>query len=282
MVFCTCHLDIFVQVLTLAKRNWNSKSSLNHDEQRSALLNQFLERDKVEPEIYASIQEPDKVSRVPTQSEVDEILKPLRPEAFRKIAPHYNRGSGDARAYIYLRTYYGPQEAEDKQTMDDWLSDGGYGIPCLGDRTIWWQLLDDAEHFNFGRDWQLVYRILPELAVPSKYREAEPFEEMPFEEDVTFEEVLSDEFMFDQYLAYLATGTIMIIFDAEFFETNQAAVAFRDEKGNTVREGRIGKAEIQDLDTTMSLRGNLYEKAWFTEGVTGKKYKSMRAQQQPE
>ena len=271
MIFL-CHLLAFsAPSLTLAKRHWNSKSSLSIDEQRRALLDEFLERNTVEPEVYACRQEPDKVSRVPTQSEIDEILKPLRPQAIREIASHYNRGSG---LFIFLRTHYGPRVSEEDRSLNAWRRDDGLGLPCISDFHRWWQVLDDAEHFNLWSDWRRVYNILPDLAVPTKNREAETSEEMPFEEDV-----LAYDFMFDQYLAYLATGAVMIIFDEEFFETDKAGLVFRDPKGDIVRAGRIAKAELGTLDTSMTIKANLDEQECWNGCITGDKYRSMITEQ---
>lgn len=251
---------------------------MSHDEQRRALLDEFLERDTVKPEIHASLQEPNKASRVPTQSEIDEILKPLRPHAIRKIAQHHNIGSGDAGSFIFLRTHHGPHVAEEERILNDWLSDDGLGKPCIGifiDGGKYWMMPSTSTWDVTGgvstepsQSWLFPLTTV-RLSLSGRWRSKKA---SLLKRCLHMTSCLSIPVI-------PGAGAVMIIFDAEFFETNKAGLAFGDSKGDAIRASRVAKGEIEMLDTSLTIKANLGEQKWWTEGVTEDKYRSMIAEQ---
>jgi len=71
------------------------------------------------------------------------------------------------------------------------------------------------------------------------------------------------------FVKSLVTGAVMIIFDEEFFETNKAGLVFRDSKGSIIRASRIAKGEIDTLNISMTIKGNLDERGGGLKALLG-------------
>jgi hypothetical protein len=268
--------------LLLAQRNWDWESPSSADDQRKALVNDFLKQDTLDPALFTCRKESDQVSRVPTEPEIEEILQPFRPQHIRQIAhchcafDSWSDTIGGAECqFTFLRTHYGADRDEDNNILDAWVRDS----ECFYDRARWWALLEDAELFDMGDDWERVYTLLPELAVRSWDRRPDEGEDISFLFDAeTYEEMLEDKDEVDLYHHVLAVNRFMVLFDREFFATQEAALVFRDKKGRPIRTGRIPKGEL-GLVVGSYVKASLNESSWWTDSVVGERYKAMLGQE---
>jgi hypothetical protein len=156
----------------------------------------------------------------------------------------------------------------------------------------WWDVLDDADLFDFGSDWRRVYEILPEVAGPlcpklhntwtkrffepghydtmrsyfkkelAEFKQNKP-EVWKRDRDAVIEEVA-------MALQKSATSTYIIIADEEAFQTGGLRVLYLDGFRNIIREGRIDP-EIDDISNLVT---DWMETNELLEGSTvGEKYR---------
>ncbi|RDW70551.1 uncharacterized protein DSM5745_08062 [Aspergillus mulundensis] len=150
-------------------RHWNHSSPEPNNQQRLRLIHAYIHLDKVPQEwdptdFGEAWYEPDPndtnrafgPTRIPTDTEIEVILRPWRSHDLRKRA--WEIWCGRDRGYpVMLRTYYDGEEGGAKFTEYTRVSETYHAVTdCLA--------LCDAQLFNFGSEWRRVFDILPEIA----------------------------------------------------------------------------------------------------------------------
>ncbi|KAL4931662.1 uncharacterized protein BDV17DRAFT_301801 [Aspergillus undulatus] len=151
-------------------RNWNHSSPESTDQQRLRLIREYIHLDGIPKEwdptdFGEAWYEPDPndadpayaPKRIPTEAEVETILRPWRSQHLRRRA--WEIWCDKDRGYpVVLRTYYGNGDEGDRKFMEYiQVSDA---LDALADC----RALNDAEAFDFGSDWRRIFDILPEIA----------------------------------------------------------------------------------------------------------------------
>ncbi|KAL4876957.1 hypothetical protein BJY04DRAFT_222633 [Aspergillus karnatakaensis] len=151
-------------------RYWDHSSSEPIDQQRVRLVREYIHLDRIPKEwdpteFGQAWYKPDAndtdpqwaPKRIPTDHEIETILRPWRSQELRKRAWQIwcDRSRGHP---VVLRTYYNHGEKGDKMFTDYiQVSDQ---IDAVADVYA----LNDAEVFDFGSDWWRVFDVLPEAA----------------------------------------------------------------------------------------------------------------------
>ncbi|KAL2821801.1 hypothetical protein BDW59DRAFT_181098 [Aspergillus cavernicola] len=264
-------------------RSWDPASPKTAPAQRARLIQQFLQLDQLDsdwdPALFGS--EPSRQpSRVPTPEEVATILRPWRSDTIRRKAwriwcEQYNRGNP-----VLLRTWYDPADDERVKRWATLSKEYASDAP--------WAILDDSALFSFCSEWQLVYNILPEIAVPqTTYSWSINWDIDDFYPDFKdglkdvqkdnpswredLDVLVKDNAAALDMLHYVSTGYIMVA-DNEAFETDHLLLAYLDTKGRVTMQGRIyieGERLSQvSGDRTMAVP----PVEVFEEGTLGEKY----------
>ncbi|OJJ53582.1 hypothetical protein ASPSYDRAFT_94782 [Aspergillus sydowii CBS 593.65] len=137
-------------------RYWDHSSPQSPEQQRSTLIKQFLQLDKIQPEWDATLFTSDdwkKPNRIPTPDEISNILQPWRSDELRRIAWRI-WGCNNVQPLL-LRTHYDPKHDE---SVREWHDLDEY------ENESWRSILDNQDIFNFGADWKRVFTIFPEAA----------------------------------------------------------------------------------------------------------------------
>lgn len=233
-------------------------------EQRDQLIREFIQEDSISPEL----------SRSPSAEEVSSILQPWRAQELRAIAQQHNERD-PYECYFVLRTYYGGGEADDVN-LQEWLDqDPSQGFEISEpDRS--WQVLDDAALFDLGgdgHDWQRVYCVLPELAVPSQERRP-PSDFEYVREMATMHKDGPEDGDFEFWILTMAfTGKWLLVADRHAFENDRLCLVFRDCKGNAVKESRIRPDQLGEL-SLCQLQGSLHKSGHWLDGEVGEDYQT--------
>lgn len=249
------------------KRKWDPSSELPDDEQRAELVASYIDEDVLEPEMLTS-------SRVPTASEIADILEPWRPHKLRRIAAAHLAGS--PHHFYFLRTYYGGGAADDAK-LRAWLDLDDMEGAGIDPDNEWFSVLDDPDLFDFGDDWQQAYSVLPELAAPQADRR---FKDIKDARDWARDQMAPEEPEDEQYenaIMLQATAGVMwlLVLDEEAFETEQLGLILRDQKGNPVKETTItANEEIGAFYISVSVQGMLPETGYWEHAAVGKKYRT--------
>jgi hypothetical protein len=157
-------------MLNARQRYWDHSSSELIDEQRLRLVREYIHLDRIPKEwdptdFGEAWYEPDANDsdpefaprRIPTDLEIETILRPCRPQHLRKRAWKIwcDKGHGYP---VMLRTYYGNGgDGDRKFTEYTQVSDHYDGVAdCYA--------LNDADILNFSSDWRRIFDILPEIA----------------------------------------------------------------------------------------------------------------------
>ncbi|KAK4151602.1 hypothetical protein C8A00DRAFT_45223 [Chaetomidium leptoderma] len=250
-------------------RNWDPLSELSTKNQRDVLVAAYIEEDVLGPGLLAS-----PPWRVPTATEITEILEPWRSHKMRRIAAAHLEPYCPHSFYI-LRSYYGGGAADDARVRA--ILDLGDHGPDIYPENEWFCVLDDKELFNFPDDWQEVYSVLPELAAPRPDRR---FTEIATARDLARITPISQEPEDEDYedaIMFCATAGVMwlLVLDQQAFETNELRLILRDLKGNTVKESTITPDEaIGAFHTSVDINGMLGELDYWVFGTVGKKYRT--------
>ncbi|CAI4215994.1 unnamed protein product [Parascedosporium putredinis] len=229
-------------------RNWDWACTDDDDDQRRRLVEKFIDEDVLEPEV--SMEGP--------------RLLTIAQKLWK---------SGPPDDYYFLRTHYGGGSDDDAK-LEEWLNQD----PCegveLNPEDKWWVVLDDAELFDFGDDWQRVYKVLPELAAPrarrgftsDAIREIYDFATMHGEAD---EDDYEDAIRCD---AACAVAWLLIL-DEEAFREGELGLMFRDSHGNVVKDSSIKPDQLREL-YIYNFRGAQRESSFWLDAAIGKKYKT--------
>ncbi|KAI9146997.1 hypothetical protein HJFPF1_13027 [Paramyrothecium foliicola] len=256
-------------------RSWNYQAEVSADEQRRQIVRAFVGEDLIDPDVYKAVNSKDPMTRVPTQSEIDHIIGPLRSQTLRLVARSYSSNQCPTANPVFLRTHYAGGES-DETKMFTWLADeviGGEAVIAPKDR--WWKLFNDSTIFDFGDDWHLFHDIMPEAITGRMDRTLRPSASLKdqlrkeLNREPTTQEV-ADEIQYD-----LARGgaLLLVLFDKEFFESDEAGLVFRDCKGNQIRSSRVDADTLAFLLIAIEIRGSLYQQDEWKDGVVGDKYK---------
>lgn len=235
-------------------------------EQREQLIRAFVQEDTISPEL----------GRSPSEGEVSGILQPWRAQELRKIAQQHSERDPYG-LYFVLRTYYGGGEADDAK-LQEWLDqDPSQGFE-IAEHDRSWQVLDDAALFDLSGgddcdDWQRVYHVLPELAVPG--RERRPPGDFDYvREMVTMHNNDPEDEDFEFWILTMAiTGNWLLIADRYAFENDELRLVFRDNKGNVVKEARIRPDDLGELSLSQ-LQGSVHESEHWIDGEVGEAYRT--------
>lgn len=253
----------------------------------------FMEEDILEPELYAAVRNNEQISRVPTESEVRDILQPFRPERIRKAARVYvdylTRNWQDP---VFVRTYY-EGGAADEEKMLRWIpSDERSGNAVLRKEDRWWRLLNNESLFEVGDDWSRIYEVLPEVIAYRNDRRSKldmravlASAKRSMSKDPWIEKL---ERQVQEEVQFHCRNTL-IIFDKVFFDTcdlsqeklleiekedgeTGALLVFLDKKGYQLRASRVGEGILDVLDISY-FRVNTSELGCWEDAVVGDKYK---------
>lgn len=278
-------------------QNWNADSPQPVADQRDALVKAFINEDVIGPE-YQSI------THVPTQQEINTILKPWRPQKIRAIAAkHLSISWPDFKneGFCVLRTWYqggeeadakleqwfgydelkGLSEVEIEETLLDRDRQGGDKMK-MKPKNRWWMVLDDKDMFdvedeNNDDDWLDVYKILPELAAPSVHRGLnviDALDNLHLDGTPYPRKSEPSEEAYEDAVLEVASGGLrypLVILDQEAFETGQIYLVWRDAKGKVVKDIRDDIAGLPYLQHDIH-RVCAYEIGWWTEACFGKQY----------
>jgi hypothetical protein len=218
----------------------------------------------------------------PTTEQIATILAPWRPDALRKLAHKHCATSGPWEEFYFLRTHYAGGAADDTK-LRAWLDLDECESIDFPRGEEWWMVLDYPELFDLGeheRDWQRVYDVFPELAVPQSREIVEdlrndlsymqtrlewlvPPPGLPQEEDwaEATRKVISNK------------GNKLLIVDREAFETERLGLVFRDTKGNVVRHGRVRADELNEFVLYDNVKGALCETHFWLDSEVWEKYR---------
>lgn len=253
----------------------------------------FVEEDILDPEMFAAVLNDGALSRIPTESEVRDILQPFRPEHIRKAARVYvDCLTSNWKEPIFVRTCYGGRLG-DEEKMLQWIPSSELsGNAVLKKEDRWWRLLNDESLFDVGDDWSKIYDVLPEVIAYRKDRRL----------NLDMGRVLISakrNVRSSSWIAKLESAVqaevqyqfknTLIVFDKVFFDTydlteeqiyaieeeegeNGALLVFLDGKGNQIRSCRVHQGILDDLDISY-FRASTAD-LWFWEDATvGDKYK---------
>ncbi|KAL4746390.1 hypothetical protein BDW72DRAFT_210443 [Aspergillus terricola var. indicus] len=198
-------------------RNWDSSCPESADCQRKLL-------DTAEHGMYPERQP----KRIPTEDEIDNILRPWRSDDMRRRAWQIWCGA-NSEAPVMLRTHYGgssnPAEGsnDDSRHGNDDVKMVEFAQCCeLYAMGADWSVLNDAHLFNLGADWKQVFYILPEIAGCKRDYERTIDPERLDRKFAGLEAALDEAK--SEGLLFTATMSWIWIVDKEAFETEQLLV----------------------------------------------------------
>ncbi|KAK4038658.1 hypothetical protein C8A01DRAFT_37425 [Parachaetomium inaequale] len=250
-------------------RNWDLTSTLSSPAQRQHLVRAFIQAD--------SVAGADAEQSTPSAEQIRTILEPWRPQRLRQLAHKHCAMTGPFEEFYFLRTHYAGG-SEDDAKLREWLDLDEYVSIELPREEEWWVVLDDAELFDLGEnegDWQRVYDVFPELAVPSVARDVVTDSKMyyirsnlkwlepdgePQEED--WAEAVRE--------VVYGLGNKLLVVDRKAFETDELGLVFRDAKGHVVRHGRVRADELNELNLYEGW-GALHETHFWLDSEVGEK-----------
>ncbi|KAK2781148.1 hypothetical protein FQN52_001795 [Onygenales sp. PD_12] len=270
-------------------QHWNSSSPLTPSEQRSQLVEAFIQAEAI----------PTDTLRIPTAEEIRTILEPWRPAKLRRIAHQHVRNAASYDGFYFLRTYY-DGGAEDDAKLREWFGDfesdfyhvfrdagspayyGGDNDDGVGTRTnMWWILLDDPTLFDVGDVWTRVYNILPELVKPVNTR---PFHAMA--EQLKLRGELTESYgykprsedVFNRMLLLACNGSNrnpIVLLDKKAFATGRWGLLYLDAKGEVVKKSEMHPDSLNYLNMGQEIE-LIVRKGWWEDGVLGDKYKNLQ------
>ncbi|GAB1317702.1 hypothetical protein MFIFM68171_07912 [Madurella fahalii] len=250
-------------------RNWDPSSELSADEQRAELVAAYIDEDVLDMDLLSL-----PPSRLPTATEIAEILAPWRPQKLRRIAAAHLNGS--PHYYYFLRTHYAGGAADDAKPRS-WLDLEPLEGADISPENEWFSVLDDAELFDFGDAWQEVYGVLPELAAPQpdrRFTDHGIWYARKTARDMVAPEEPEDKYYQDAIMEYATIGTMwLLVLDEEAFEPEELGLILRDKKGNPVKETTIRPEELGAFYITWS-RGATSESGYWEYAAVGKKYRT--------
>lgn len=259
--------------------NWRPDSELADDEQRLQLV-----RDYVQAGYFKRKEHDEKAARgevTPTESEVANILRPVRVPPLRRVAVTLR----DMRDYsldapIWLRTDY--QDPGRHKTFCEGLP----GEASLENLYYGSFILSDARYYDFD-SWRKVLDILPEILdsqdwTGDNYRGGEPREkfereymacpsESPMDYDGLGLPTPSEQLLADQQ--YQCCMQVLLVEDAKMYATEPPQFHFLwlDEFGNVIRENRVEDMEAGDYFAVAG-EGMAAEQGCFWAAEIGPKY----------
>ncbi|KAK4641434.1 hypothetical protein QC761_501920 [Podospora bellae-mahoneyi] len=261
---------------------WGSLPVEQYILQGDALVKAFINEDVTGSEYQST-------THVPTQQEINTILKPWRPQKIRAIAakrlsiswPDFkNEG------FCVLRTWYqdgeeadakleewfgydelkGLSEVEIEETLLNRDRQGGDKMK-MKPKNRWWMVLDDKDMID----------IFPELAAPSVHRRLnviDALDNLHLDGTPYPRKSEPSEEAYEDAVLEVASGGLrypLVILNQEAFETGQIYLAWRDAKGKVVKDIRDDIAGLPYLQHDIH-RVCAYEIGWWTEACFGKQY----------
>lgn len=186
--------------------------------------------------------EAEEMDRKPTAQEIDEILAPWRSLRWREAAFYIWKDRDDEA--IWLRTHY---DSEQDAKFHEWREIDEDCDPRFDQDLVPWCVLDDAEMFDFGDDWQKVFEVLPELLGPvwqGYKRGIDENNEYVQKARATIREAEDQKTEAEtgsagEELQYQAVTSFLIVADSEAFKVDRLRYLFLDGYGNIVRHSRI-------------------------------------------
>lgn len=285
--------------LTCCQRNWEQYPNLPAPERRQQLVQDFLRLDVI-PREWDAVRSPQDVPvpldiRVPTEDEIEAILRPWRPMSVRSVAAYIWASDGmDFADSVWIRTHYdaGQEDAWNSLLLE---SPGG---DLFNEWMTVPQGLSEADMFASDgltpeEAWLRALLYLPEFA--SKESIAAYDRHPPGIDDVDEdldelraqardelqnsgppkprrpEECYTGDYEATERLQYCFLQRSVVIVDAEAFETGKVCVLALDVRGNVVRWMRLVPEEIQSELDTYAHEGMFQDAGWLNEveGVSG-------------
>ncbi|KAK3292205.1 uncharacterized protein B0H64DRAFT_445162 [Chaetomium fimeti] len=254
-------------------RKWDPSSELSPDEQRAALVADYINEDVLDSDLLAS-----PPSRLPTETEIAEILEPWRPQKLRRIAAVYLVENSAIYTWCFLRTYYGGGAADDAK-LRGWLDLDECESAGINPEDEWHAVLDDPGLFDVGDDWQQVYAVLPELAARESDRRftdelVEEARDWATSHKQPGEEVDDEEY--GDCIMRLATirSAWLLVLDKEAFETGELGLILRDAKGIPVKETTIKPENLDYYYVLSAIKGMITETEYWIGVEVGEKYRT--------
>ena len=195
--------------------------------------------------------------RIPTEYEIDNILRPWRSDDMRRRAWQIWCGA-NSEVPVMLRTHYGGSSnpAQGQHSDDDTKMVEFTECSELYAMGANWSVLNNAHLFNLGADWKQVFYILPEIAGCKRdYGRTIDLERLDRKFaglETAFDEAKSEHPDWKQdwnlllegnfvarRLLFTATISWIWIVDRETFETEQLLVVYFDRNQNVTVQGRM-------------------------------------------
>ncbi|KAL4923138.1 uncharacterized protein BDV17DRAFT_297270 [Aspergillus undulatus] len=236
-------------------RNWDSSSSEPADSQRKHLVDKYMQLDSIlkewDPAEHGMYPER-QPTRIPTEDEIDTILRPWRSDDMRRRAWQIWCGA-NSEAPVMLRTHYGGISDPAEGSNDD----SRHG----DDDATTVEFTECSELYAMGADWSVLtmptfFYILPEIAgckrdyertidperLDRKFAGLEAALDEAKSEHPDWKQdwnlLLEDNFV-ARGLLFTATISWIWIVDKEAFETEQLLVVYFDRNQNVTVQGRM-------------------------------------------
>ncbi|KAL2817076.1 hypothetical protein BDW59DRAFT_175608 [Aspergillus cavernicola] len=245
--------------------SWTPASTEQAPTQRARLVKQFLNLDQLNPDWD------------PTGGASDPDAQP--PVRAWRVWQSYNNAGGNNP--VLPRTWY---DSADDERVKSWAT---LSEEYADDAD--WAILDDSHLFAFGENWQRVYDILPEIAMPhveanpSKCSRRKDWPISDFKQGINAVKrsnpfwredlnILVRDNAAALELLHAVSKSYILIADKETFETDHFLLAYLDAKGRVTMQGRI----LVDEDRLSEVSLEWFERKplneVFEEGTLGEEY----------
>ncbi|OCK94862.1 uncharacterized protein K441DRAFT_659292, partial [Cenococcum geophilum 1.58] len=239
---------------------WDESSSEAPAEQRKSLIREYINLGFQGRHHYHDLVRSAEAPH-PSESQISTILAPLRTPSQREMAHQreITYQNLDVNA-VWLRTDYSPDsDGQHEELMSKFDVEDAVGYRH--------NLLNDADLYDFGNEWQRVFSVLPELLDPAGgMLDADDVNEM--KEDAMNEKFpphieqhianirrnlpqeRAEEEIFDITHAPVQKAYVvnyLVIEDKQALESGKMLVVFVDDVGQVVRKNRVDGWEVDSL-----------------------------------
>lgn len=248
---------------------------MSNDDQRVTLVREYLKTGSLGRRQYA--EKAASGTESPSDSQIETILRPLRPSALRSVA-NTLANLPDSSGPIWLRTSYEDQERhEEFCRLELGCVDSGDG---LREDSI---ILSDHHYYDV-ESWQKILEFLPEIVVDqckeqqvteSNYRGGDIRREYE-REFMTCESGPEIEETVLAAQQYGCIARFMLVEDNEMYASDPPLfhAIWLDDCGNVVRESRVTAEDACDYFAMAADGAGGEQEIWSKEATVGPKYLS--------
>lgn len=239
---------------------WDESSSEAPAEQRKSLIHEYINLGFQGRHHYHDLVRSAETPH-PSESQISTILAPLRTPSQRQLAHEreITYQNSDVNA-AWLRTDYSP----DTDDQHEELMSNTDVEDAVGSRR---NLLNDADLYNFGNEWQKVFSVLPELLDPTankldtdwvnQEKEDVMNEKFPLHIEQLIAKIRrnlpqerAEKEIFDIVHTPVQKSYVvnyLVIEDKQALESGKVLVVFVDDMGQVVRKNRVDVEEVDSL-----------------------------------